>query len=143
MRGFSTGQFTGVRLGCAGLVIPIDVGQEQAAVDGEHDAIAVVTCGVSDDAGAAFARTLAAGLLLGRHVLAVGGCAQQFARIGQLGLMVFTGLVEPAQPQCLIASLTSLVSLIPHNLRACAVSGAQSCDAFPGLFREVGLGRSD
>ena len=36
------GQFTGVRLGCAGLVIPIDVGQEQAAVDGEHDAIAVV-----------------------------------------------------------------------------------------------------
>ena len=36
------GQFTGVRLGCAGLGIPIDVGQEQAAVDGEHDAIAVV-----------------------------------------------------------------------------------------------------
>ena len=90
------GQFTGVRLGCAGLVIPIDVGQEQAAVDGEHDAIAVIVCGIADDAGAALARTLAAGLLLGRHVLAVGGCAKQFARIGQLGLMVFAGLVEPA-----------------------------------------------
>ena len=40
--------------------------------------------------------------------------------------------------KCLIASLTSLVSLIPHNLRACAVSGAQACDAFPGMCRGCG-----
>ena len=96
------GQFAGVRLGCAGLAIPIDVGQERGGpLSGRTRCVfAVVICGVSDDAGAAFARTLAAGLLLGRHVLAVGGCAQQFARVGQLGLMVFAGLVEPAQPQC-------------------------------------------
>ena len=83
---------------CAGAVLP-DFGQEQLAVDGEHDATSGLIDGIGNDSGAAFARTLASRTFFGGNVFRIG-IGQQFARIGKQDLPIVAGAgrVDHAHP---------------------------------------------
>ena len=88
-------ELTGV---CGDAILP-DFGQEQLAVDGEHDATSGLIDGIGNDSGAAFARTLASRTFFGGNVLRIG-IGQQFARIGKQDLPIVAGAgrVDHAHP---------------------------------------------
>ncbi len=75
-----------------------ELADEQLAVDREQYRAARVVDAVRDDAAAAFTRALAAGALLGRHILGVG-VGEQRARVGEHELTHRVGAVVHADPQ--------------------------------------------
>ena len=115
-----------------------ELADKQLAVDREQYRAARVVDAVRDDAAAAFTRALAAGALLGRHILGVG-VGEQRARVGEHELAHRVGAVVHADPQRRHRVLTAVGTQEQHAFAVTEQRGTtRGAAGEPGCARLVG-----